>query len=142
MRIAQTAIAHQAFGTPTFAQARAQSADAHGLALIAAALVAATAVAFLAMVLTAWPVRASALPCGDRLAAVETEMHRSLTAVESLGDAAGADQCAAMQGHLASLRRAAGTIEACSSGMDRNAKIGLVRQSQMEWQGVVAHGCR
>lgn len=142
MRIAQTAIAHQGFMKPSFAQARAQSADAHGLAIIAAALVAATAIAFLAMVFTAWPSQASTLPCGGRLAAVETEMHRSLTAVESLGDAAGADQCAAVRGHLVSLSRAAGAIDACTSGMERATKISLVRQSQMEWQGVAAHGCR
>jgi type IV secretory pathway TrbL component len=142
MRIAQTAIAHQGFMKPSFAQARAQSADAHGLAMIAAALVAATAIAFLAMVFTAWPSQASTLPCGERLAAVETEMHRSLTAAESLGDATAADHCTAAKAHLASLTLATGAIDACTSGAERTAKIGLLRQSRMEWQGVVAHGCR
>lgn len=127
---------------PAFAHTRSASADAHGLALIAASLVAATAIAFLAMVITAWPVRAGALPCGERLAAVETEMHRSLTATESLGDATAADHCTAAKAHLASLTLATGAVDACTSGAERTAKIGLLHQSRMEWQGVVAHGCR
>lgn len=127
---------------PAFAHTRSASADAHGLALIAASLVAATAIAFLAMVVTAWPVRAGTLPCGDRLAVIETELHRSLTAAESLGDAGAGDHCIAAKAHLASLTIATGAVDACTAGTERAAKMGLLRQSRMEWQGVVAHGCR
>ncbi|MCA0320876.1 MAG: hypothetical protein LCH88_22720 [Proteobacteria bacterium] len=44
---------------PTFSTAKASAADAHTLALIASSLVAATAIAFVAMVVTAWPAKAS-----------------------------------------------------------------------------------
>jgi hypothetical protein len=44
---------------PTFSSAKASAADAHTLALIASSLVAATAIAFVAMVVTAWPAKAS-----------------------------------------------------------------------------------
>ncbi|WP_439576110.1 hypothetical protein [Phreatobacter sp.] len=43
----------------SFATAQSSTADAQTLAVIASSLVAATAIAFLAMVMTAWPVRAA-----------------------------------------------------------------------------------
>lgn len=143
----------------TVATARATSADAHSLALIASSLVAATAIAFLAMVITAWPAKAAgagqpiqvaglatmplpAEPCGARLASVEAEINRSLVAVERLQEADMAAQCPAMRGHLVSLNRAVDTVESCVAGPERTRKIGFFRQSLTEWRGVISHGCR
>ncbi len=143
----------------TVATTRAASADAHSLALIASSLVAATAIAFCAMVVTAWPARAggvpapvqmaglatmpqAAAPCGERLAAAEAEINRSLVAVERLQEADMGAQCPAIRGHLVSLNRAVDTVESCVAGPERAHKVGFFRQSLTEWRGVIAHGCR
>jgi len=144
----------------TVATARAASADAHSLALIASSLVAATAIAFCAMVITAWPARAAGVPaapvqmaalatmpqaaepCGEKLAAAEADINRSLVAVERLQEADMAAQCPAIRGHLVSLSRAVDTVERCVAGPERAQKIGFFRQSATEWRGVIAHGCR
>ena len=144
--------------SPTFSSARANSADAHTLALIASSLVAATAIAFLAMVLTAWPARAAAAqpiqmaslgtlpmpaePCAERLASVEAEINSSLASVERLHDADMGAQCSAFRGHLVSLGRAVDAVDRCVAGPERAAKIGFLRQSANEWRGVISHGCR
>jgi hypothetical protein len=52
-------ITEQPFAAQSFSGARASAADSHTLALIASSLVAATVIAFLAMVITAWPAKAS-----------------------------------------------------------------------------------
>lgn len=145
--------------TPTFSSARANSADAHTLALIASSLVAATAIAFLAMVITAWPARAAgaaqpvqvaslgslpmpAEPCADRLASAEAEINRSLASVERLHESDMGAQCSAFRGHLVSLGRAVDAVDRCVAGPERAAKIGFLRQSATEWRGVISHGCR
>jgi len=148
--------------TSTFSSARANATDAHGLALIASSLVAATAIAFLAMVLTAWPVKAAgatpiqvaavgalpmptpmpADPCDGRLAAAEAEMNRSLASVERLHESDMGAQCSAFRGHLVSLGRTVDAVERCVAGPERAAKAGFLRQSAAEWRSVIAHGCR
>ncbi|QCK88056.1 hypothetical protein E8L99_20995 [Phreatobacter aquaticus] len=181
-----TVLITEPFAAQSFSAVRQTAADSHTLALIASSLVAATIIAFLAMVLTAWPAKASepirmaALPsaliqsetamaaparpaplagniqtaslsstpmplavnCADELAAIETELNRTLAKAEALDGQDMALQCPAFRSHMAALSTATALASRCMSGDARRLKVGFLRQSAAEWRGVVANGCR
>ena len=80
--------------------------------------------------------------CEQELAAIETELNRTLAKVEALDGEDMAIQCPAFRTHMAALSQATSIANRCIAGDARRLKVGFLRQSSAEWRGVVANGCR
>lgn len=82
------------------------------------------------------------IDCGTELARAEAELNRTLAKAEALGEQDMAIQCTAFRDHVAALSQALTVANRCIAGDARRLKVGLLRQSNAEWRGLVANGCR
>ncbi|MDP2801703.1 MAG: hypothetical protein Q8O26_07445 [Phreatobacter sp.] len=141
----------------TIASARATSADAHTLGLIASSLVAATVIAFLAMVITAWPARAGGSAgtpallalasqdtgrCEADLVLTEIRLRQTTERLAATQSAPVPQRCTVFRSHVEVMRRASLVFGRCTHGRHRQENIGQMEGSIVDWNEIIARNCR